>query len=171
MKEKADPVAPVCRRGHRALVCWAHLSPWRVGPPQINAKMLWVISFSLWWNISILMGLFSLRIIKTPIRREPVMGLTFVKIMWVTGFDLCRHQITPRSDICGRLWTNTSSLLSQKCNVKTSRTQISWDQQNLFQVSICLCLYSYVAVNIPLVCALLSRCTGCGDIMGTVTDN
>lgn len=45
--------------GHFAGMLWAHLSPKRGQSLQINIKLSWLITFVLWWIISILSGIFQ----------------------------------------------------------------------------------------------------------------
>ena len=56
-----DLVALLCCGGHFAGMVWVHLSTQREESLQINTKLFWVITFILWWNISILMWVVSFR--------------------------------------------------------------------------------------------------------------
>ena len=56
-----DLVALLCCGGHFAGMVWVHLSTQREESLQINTKLFWVITFLLWWNISILIWVVSFR--------------------------------------------------------------------------------------------------------------
>ncbi len=105
--------------------CWHGLGllvplEWRVTASQ--DKLVLSIRFILWWDISILVGVFSSRMtMPSSIGHEGSLnGLMSMKI-WIICYGLCSHLISTQLNTYGRFWTDVWQpilLLHSKDTVK-----------------------------------------------------
>lgn len=70
---------------------------------QINTKLFCVITFILWWNVSILIGVVSSWMTMPPfIEHEGSLN----SLMRIICYDLCSHHVSAQLSSCGRFWTD-----------------------------------------------------------------
>lgn len=74
------------------------------GSLPIDMKLLWVITFMVWWNIPVLMGVVSSRTAVPPVlgSEDSLNGLmSKKKLVWIIYYCLCGHQV---SSLVDHLW-------------------------------------------------------------------
>ena len=78
-----------CCGGYFACIDWVPLSPWSEGSLKINTKLLWVITFILQWNSSILMGVASSRrtVLPSIMHEWSLDDLKSMKIIWIICYS------------------------------------------------------------------------------------
>lgn len=100
-------VALLCCERHFVLSLWVHLFPWREKSLQANTKLFWLLTFVLWCNISILIGV---------VASKPTYNVT-ANVTAYIGYEALPNGLMSMQSMCRGLIRSQTSYERWKCGV------------------------------------------------------